>query len=118
MNNISHASMPIDKYLHLEVKNLGGGGGGGGGDSPPPPPPPQRPWIKHCFLYACTHMALYFQHPCQGLFQDFASEGENAKFQNSKGGGGGGNLVLKGWKSQFLGGTNGSQGGGGKSTLK
>ena len=27
-------------------------------------------------------------NPRQGLFQDFASEGANAKFQNSRGGGG------------------------------
>ena len=47
----------------------------------------------------------------QGLFQDFAAEGANAKFQNL---GGGGNLILRGRKSQFLGGANGSRGGGGQ----
>ena len=31
----------------------------------------------------------------QGLFQDFASEGANAKFQNSRGGGGGGKYKAK-----------------------
>ena len=49
----------------------------------------------------------------QGLFQDFASEGENAKFQNS-GGGGGGNLILKGRKSQSWGGGGGTDPKGGQ----
>ena len=53
---------------------------------------------------------LYIPHNIifivQGLFQDFASEGANTKFQNSRGGGGGantnprgGNLILKGRKA-------------------
>ena len=58
---------------------------------------------------------LYIPHNIifivQGLFQDFASEGANTKFQNSGGGGGGGKYKSKGGQphikrteSQFLGG--------------
>ena len=72
------------------------------------------------FLDTCA----YRENSKQGLFQDFdvfqdfASEGANVKFQNSRGGGANtkprrGNPILKGQKSQFLGGggANGSQGG-------
>ena len=52
----------------------------------------------HCIYEGST--VLHYQ----GLFQDFASEGANAKFQNSRGGGG--NPILKGRKSRFLGGAN------------
>ena len=66
------------------------------------------------------HIYNYVSYSDQGLFQDFASEGANAKFQNSRGANTKprrGNPILKGRKSQFLGGSNGSQGGGGgKST--
>ena len=54
------------------------------------------------------------RNPGQGLFQDFASEGANAKFQNSRGGNTKprrGNPILKGQKSQFLGGQTDPKGG-------
>ena len=93
---------------------MGWGGGGGGILSNPPFHIHGGPGVVTNRTPAPVKKSAY--EPGQGLFQDFASEGANAKFQNSRGGGANtkprrGNSILKGRKSQFLEGANGSQGG-------
>ena len=57
--------------------------------------------------YTTVHAAIQqlcmgaLMYGLQGLFQDFASEGANAKFQNSRGGGGGGEIQSQGGATPY-----------------